>query len=311
MICSEAQTSLSLYLYGELDFAREEELELHLDGCAYCQRALEREKAWHTSLNASRPDVPLDLLSQCRRQLRSAISETKGSAKSNRSWWTTFHFSGTRWSGQIALASFLVMVGFSAGRLIKPGVLGTNGSIRAAGVIDPNTAHVRDIQVGENDRLRIVVDQVNEREITGRPEDDYVRRWLLAAMKDPSDPGIRVDSVEILKGQDGADVRDALINGVRNDNNAAVRLRALEGLRRFANDPPARDALKYVLQHDQDATVRSEAIDILAPANGRVQLSPDLAVTLEQILRSEREDDYLRMRSIQILRSMNGPVDIY
>ena len=37
MTCQEVQASLSLYLYGELDFAREEHLENHLAECAFCQ----------------------------------------------------------------------------------------------------------------------------------------------------------------------------------------------------------------------------------------------------------------------------------
>ena len=62
MTCQQVQKDLSLYLYGELDFAREEELETHLSECAFCQRALAREKEWHTAANAERMDVPLDLL---------------------------------------------------------------------------------------------------------------------------------------------------------------------------------------------------------------------------------------------------------
>jgi anti-sigma factor RsiW len=42
MNCQQVQTNLSLYLYGELEFAAEEELEKHLEGCSFCQLALAR-----------------------------------------------------------------------------------------------------------------------------------------------------------------------------------------------------------------------------------------------------------------------------
>ncbi len=77
MTCQQVQVNLSLYLYGELEFAQEEELELHLADCSFCQMALAREKSWHTSLNAERQDVPLDLLSQSRRDLRLALQSEK------------------------------------------------------------------------------------------------------------------------------------------------------------------------------------------------------------------------------------------
>ncbi len=160
------------------------------------------------------------------------------------------------------------------------------GESSEMGMLGSPTARIRDIQPGDNERVRIVFDQVQPREITGRIDDGDVRRLLLAAMKDPTDPAIRVDSVEVLTRQSGDDIRDALIFSVRHDTNAAVRLKALEGLRRFAGDPSARDTLKFVLEHDDNAEVRSEAIDVLAPANQVVTVSPDLAGTLEKLVRS-------------------------
>ena len=118
MNCQQVQMNLSLYLYGELDFAQEEEVEEHLSACALCQRALAREKTWHTTLNSERRDAPLDLLSQCRRELRTAISSS--SAKSRlrapwSSWLEPLGFSATRWSmpsGRSAAASASPMTRF-------------------------------------------------------------------------------------------------------------------------------------------------------------------------------------------------------
>lgn len=318
MTCHEFQSNVSLYLYGELDFAQEEAFEQHLEGCALCQRFLAREKTWHTSLNSSRRDAPLELLAQCRLELNVAIEREKEEQKAHgafwRNWTQPFGFGAGRWSLSLALASFLVFIGFTSARWIdRHGLPGSieDGGASTMSLVNPSSARIRDIQPGDHNQVRILFDQVNQRAVTGTPEDETVRRLLLAAMQDPADPGIRVDSVEVLKGQNSVDVRDALLKTVRRDPNAAVRLKALESLRPFASDAATRDALKFVLQHDDNPDVRSEAIDILAPANPAIDVTPDLAITLQQIMRSEQENDYVRARCLQVLRSVNAPLDVY
>ncbi len=317
MTCHQVQTNLSLYLYGELDFATEEKIEQHLDECSLCQNALAREKSWHTVVNSESMDVPLELLSQCRRDLRTAISSSDVTRKPRIKWWNSgqpFGFFATRWSARVALATFLVFVGFSAARWLDrngvPGGIEISGT-NQMGLLDPGSARIRDIQSDGNQHVRIIVDRIRQQEIAGRVDDQDVRQWLLAAMRDPADPGIRVDSVEVLQGQGGSDIRDALLYSIRHDSNAAVRLKALESLRLFAGDPAARETLRFVLEHDRDPGVRSEAIDILAPLSESIEFSPALAGTLQQIVRSEQNDDYVRMRCLQVLGKMNASFDVY
>jgi hypothetical protein len=315
MTCPQVQTNLSLYLYGELDFAHEEELEEHLGGCAFCQQALAREKAWHTAVNAERSDVPLELLAECRQSLKSAISSLKSERKSGwLRWAERLGFSTTRWSAGLALASFLVFIGFTSARWIDrhgvPGGLQAEGTAGMS-LLNPSAARIRDIQPGTDNRVRIIFDQVREGEITGRPDEETVRRLLLAATKDPADPGIRVDSVEMLKNQRGTDVRDALLYSAQHDTNAAVRLKALEGLRGFVDDPVTRAGLKSVLEHDDNPGVRSEAIDILAPVNERFPFNGQLASTLQDVIRAQQDDDYVQARCLQVLREMQTSPDVY
>jgi hypothetical protein len=318
MICQQVQTNLSLYLYGELEFSHEEELERHLDECALCKRALDREKAWHSALNAEQADVPLDLLSTCRHDLKANLASRRSPRTERISSWLRsagqFGFPLSAWSTRLAVASFLVIAGFTAGRWIgqnglPPGL--DHGDAIEAGLLDSGTARIRDIQPSDNDRVRIIIDRVHEQEITGRVDDSAVRRWLFAAAKDPADPGIRVDSVEILKDQNGNDVRDALVYAVRHDSNAGVRLKALEGLRRFVDDSATRQSLAFVLEHDDNPAVRSQAINVLAPVTGQIEFSPELAGTLQSIVRSDQGDDYVRMRCMQLLREMNALPDVY
>lgn len=312
MTCHEAQTKLSLYLYGELEFAEEEAFEEHVSECALCERALGQEKTWHSALNAEHMDVPLELLGQCRRELQGAV-ESRWAANPSRwrRWAESLGFPSPRWSMRLAAASFLVFVGFSAGRFMEHNGLpgGVNMAADTMGVIDPETARIREIDPAENHRVRIVFDQ--QRAITGPADSDEIRAWLVAATRNGNDPGIRVDSVEMLNGQAGREVQAALLNSAQHDPNAAVRLEAVEGLRRFRDDAETQEGLVYVLQHDENAGVRSKAIDVLAPARSTVRLSPDVADALEMMMRSGQPDDYVRMRCVELLREADAPLNVY
>jgi HEAT repeats/Putative zinc-finger len=313
MTCHDVQLQLSLYLYGELDFNTEEAVERHLGECAFCQRALTREKTWHSAASSEHRDIPLDLLAQCRQDLRNAIAVHKaaGHSRPKKAWhWpAALRISPTPWSYQMAAASFLVFLGFAAARFLDRYHPTLGPDVNSASLFSPST-RIRDIQPNGAGQVRIVLDQVNQREVIGNPDDQNVKRWLLVAIQDPADPGIRVDSVEMLGNQTGDDVRDALLGRIQHDPNAAVRLKALESVRRFAADPATRTVLRSVLEHDNDPAVRFEAIDVLAPVNEKPRLSPELAITLQNLARSEN-DDYVRDRCLQLLRAINAPTDIY
>ncbi len=170
-----------------------------------------------------------------------------------------------------------------------------------ASLLSPGTSRVRTVQPDSNNRVRLVIDHIQQQEITGNVDDDYVRQLVLQASKDPSDPGLRIDSVEALKGQSGSDIRDALLFSIQHDENAAVRLKALDGLRHFRADRVTREVLRSVLESDDNPAVRAEAIDVLVPAGAAASISPDLTQTLQTIIESDAASDYLRARCLQIL----------
>src|SRR6185369_7485992 len=93
------------------------------------------------------------------------------------------------------------------------------------------------------------------------------------ATRDPSDPGLRAETMELLTNRAqatdpgaarmAADVKAALIYAVRNDQNVGVRLRAMEGLKAFNADPEVRAAMSDVLLADTNPGMRNQAIDLL------------------------------------------------
>ena len=277
MTCSGVQENLSLYVYGELDFTAEELVEQHLVGCPECRAALEREKLWHEAVQAEPVEVPLDVLSHCRRELHESLEVVREARQPAwLRWLDSLGFRSNAWSMRIATASLLVCLGFGLSRLTDARGYFTSSlstGVSEMNVLDPLQAHVRNIETGGDDRIQIVVDEVREHVITGSRDDERIRQLLVAASKDSIDPAIRLDSLELLKGYYGDDVRTALLDSVHSDPNAGVRLKALEALGRFPADADIRETLLSVLAHDRSADVRTQAVNLLAPPQGgRVSL---------------------------------------
>jgi hypothetical protein len=318
MICQQVQSNLSLYLYGELDFAPEEAVEEHLLECAFCQQALAREKSWHATVNSGQVSVPLNLLAKCRQELRDNVAKSAklpGEASfSWRRWWDGFHLISTAWPARVAAAILLMVSGFGAGRWADQA--GFSGKVHR--LSEPLTSdavapfiRVRNIEPSENGRVRVVVERVEPQELTGPASNEDIRRVLLAATKDSADPALRVDSLDYLRGQTGDDVRDALLTCVRTDRNAAVRLKALDALRTFSKDPVTRRTLVDVLKRDDNAGVRAEAIDVLLPPAPQIEVTPDLVRVLQQLSDERQENDYVRQRCLQALQTTHNAATVY
>jgi hypothetical protein len=307
MKCEEARNTLSMFLYGELSFEEEERLETHLDECTACRIALEREKSLFKSLDAAELPPSRDLLENCRGELRSRLAHVE---REEGSFWDKlrqgftihFHFA-PGWAQPVGLAAMLVL-GFFAARLTPgsfPG-LGRQASV----IADPVSSRVRYVEPVGSGKVQIVLDETRQRVLSGSLEDQSIQRLLVAAAKDPSDAGLRVESVDLLKSQpQSAEVRSALLYAVQHDSNAGVRLKALDGLKDFANDPETRRTLTQVLLKDDNPGVRTQVIDLL------IQRHSNAMVGVLQELMMKEDNDYIRMRCQKALHEMNASVETY
>jgi len=198
----------------------------------------------------------------------------------------------------------LLLVGFVTAR-VTPGSM--PGPFRAAGVVgEPVTSRVRYVEPVASGRVQIVVDETRQRVLSGNVEDQAIQRLLLTAAKDPSDAGLRVESVDLLKNRpQSAEVRTALLYALEHDPNAGVRLKALDGLKEFASDPETRRVLTQVLLKDDNPGVRTQVIDLL------IQHRSDAMVGVLQELMNKEDNDYIRMRCQKVLSEMNASVETY
>lgn len=308
MTCREVHDLFSVYLYSELIFDQEEAFERHLENCPECQQQLGQERVWHEAVRQEEISVPMPLLAECRQDLRKALIEKQTSRSglwSKLTW--IFDIRPVRWSAQVAAASLLVFSGFAAARFLdhQPVVTGNE-----MGFLEPAQARVRYIEPGQDGQVQIVVDETRQHTVSGQCDDARIRRLLLTAAKDPTDPGLRVDSFEILKDKQGDDVRDALLYAVEHDPNPGVRLKALSGLRNFENDAATRQVLITVLSSDDNPGIRTQAIDLLVPPKTEPAFSPQLAGTLQELMRNE-QNEYVRFRCQRVLHKMNASPGIY
>ncbi len=297
MKCATTREQLSLYLYGELSAAEEALLERHLAVCADCRRRLEEEKIFHRALDLAGAAPPSALLAQCRRELPAALG---------RSGWR--NPLGALGSLAARLAS-LVSGPARAIALIALGFLGarfTSGPPIALPPAEGATLRVRSAETGPGGEIRLVVEETRPKIVRGAPGEDAIRRLLLSAVRDPLDPGLRADAIEILRrAPRSPEVRDALLEALQHDPDPGVRLRALEGLQPYAEDPESRQALARVLLADGNPGVRTRAVDLLASSR-----DPDVVEVLQESLAREN-DAYVRTHSQRALQAMNASLGIF
>lgn len=301
MNCKDVRELIPLYLYGELDFDQEEMVEQHLAGCAECGAERARCETLTALLAQGEAGVSAELLARCRRELAMALEKERGRrgfATALRSFWSRWVVSPPMWMRPVGAVAMLAL-GFFGARLVPEDapVLGP----LARSTPPPVVGKVRLVDTTSSGEVRVQYEEIRPRELRGSFQDERIRRLLLAAASDPTDPGVRVESIDLLKERTAdAEVRRALLDALQTDENAAVRLKALEALRPFAHEAETRKALAEVLLTDKHAGVRIAAVELLATVR-----EPDVAGVLQQLLHQE-EDQYIRQRSLKALAEMKA-----
>lgn len=300
MNCQEVRDLIPLYLYGELSFDEEERVEQHLASCAACAAERARCEKLTLLLGQGEAGVSAELLARCRGDLAAALEKERG----RRGWaalrriWTRWVVSPPMWLRPVGAVAMLAL-GFFGARMLPEDapVLGPLARSSPPAVV----GKVRLVDTTDRGEVRVQYEEIRPRELRGSFQDERIRRLLLAAANDPTDPGVRVESIDLLKNRTAdADVRRALINALRTDENAGVRLKALEALRPYAHDPETRQALAQVLLEEKHVAVRMAAVEMLADVQ-----EPDVAGALQQLLHRE-EDQYVRQRTLKALAAMKA-----
>jgi hypothetical protein len=307
--CEPVRAQLSLYLYGELSFDEEEAVDAHLDGCEPCGKALAEERALHASLDSISVEPSPALLWSCRENLRERLAKEPVPAPVVQpGWWARVSglmtlWPEARWMRPVG-AMALLTAGFFGARATSP----DSGMFQAMGFGTPSASRIRLVSPGTNGQIEIVLDETRQRTVTGGFDDAPIRALLLAAAKDPSDPGLRAETLDILNSQsEEADVRSVLLFALEHDQNAGVRLKAMEGLRPFVSDRAVQNVLARVLLTDGNPGMRTQAIDMLTAEGdpGR-----EVVGAIQELMNRE-SNDYIRERGQRLLEAVKASAEIY
>lgn len=305
MSCEDVSRQLVLFAYGELSFEEEEAVEQHLGCCESCRIELKRLRAMLEAVDDFESPLPVGILAENRRELHRRIQEEAAKRSTHRklgwrrSWLSTVPLV---WWLKPAGAMALVALGFLAARLMVP----EPGRRMTEAPPDPAVARVRSIETGREGQVKLVVEETRQRVLRGHLDDEVIRRMLIAAAKDPADPGLRAESVGLLNSRGALpEVRDVLLAALQYDTNPGVRLKALEGLRPYASDPATRRVLSHVVLFDENPGVRTQAIDLIVQKK-----SPEVAGVLQEVLRRE-DNNYVRLVTEKALREMNASLETF
>ena len=110
-------------------------------------------------------------------------------------------------------------------------------------------------------------DEIRPMRIKAGMDDERVRRLLAHAILSGSNPGLRLQAINILETSGdttpSAEVKQALIGALVSDPNAGVRRQAFLALQKLPFDKEIKETLMFVLNHDENPGLRVAAMNYL------------------------------------------------
>jgi anti-sigma factor RsiW len=314
MNCDSVTKLIPLYFYGEVTPEEEDQVDQHLHECSACAAQMEQQRALASAFDQRQAELSPALLEECREDLMAAIAGgAPRQVKAAKGPWPLFleamhdTFASFGRMRQPVGAVLLVMLGFLAARFTGagganlPGLASTNAGMLSDNVIPT----VRDVEAGNDGRVRIQFDETSHHEVTGRLEDHDIQRLILAGSR-AEDAAVRVESVGLLKNRaDSPQVMDSLLNALVSDLNDGVRLKALDALKPVAGDPRVMKAVSQVLLTDANSSLRYQAIDLMAMRRD------DSAVGVLQNLMQREDNNGVRLKASKVLKDWNASIGTF
>ena len=316
MKCQSARDCIVLLNYGELPDELAGVLEQHLTGCEDCREELEAFQGFEERLTALPVQEPSpNLLAQSRLRLDDALDMIPPHG-----FLTQLRTNFYRWVGNVqsapALATLLVGVGFLSGNFTHRYQVANapKPPREALTVIHPSEGVIANVtgivQTPNSELVQVNYNKLVPESMEGSLDSPEIRNLLLVGTNAAATPGVRINAVSLLTDEckaghacqptpDGNGIRHALMVSLRYDEDAGVRMKALEGLQRYVGqDQHVRDAVLEAVAHDRDAEVRRAAIGLLEPVQS------DSSV--RQVLRTVATQDanpYIRTVSYNALQN--------
>ena len=315
MKCELVQENIILAHYGEMPDEFAGTLEQHLETCEDCRREWNAMRILEEKLALLPVVEPSpNLLAQSRMRLDDALDLIPPHG-----FLTRLRSNFFAWVGHVqgapALATLLVGVGFLGGNFtyryqVKHEPKQIPPVVRLSNPADGAIANVTGIaQTPNSEMVQVKYNRVIPESAEGSLDSPEIRELLLTGTHSATDSNIRANSVSLLAdecraghaclgGADPKGIRNQLLVSMLYDEDAGVRLTALQGLQRYVGqDPRVRDAIAEALSRDPSADVRKQAVATLVPVK--------TDSTVRQVLRTVSTQDvnpYIRTASYNALQ---------
>lgn len=308
-----------LSVFGELNKVERIQLEEHLNVCVDCREEMESLIKLKGILNRNRSvEADDNMLNEARQELRSALRKER----TKQSFFSKY-FPGIilsfRENYKIALGGLTVLLaGIFIGYLFfktpgtAPLLAGNTNRGQSSQFANENIKinNIRFIDQDASDgEVEFVFDAVKPMRIKGRVDDDNIKSILTYSMLNEENPGTRLNSLNLINSKKSEKVDDeiksAVIDVVRYDENAGVRREAFKLLTSFPYDEEIKQAYLYVLMNDSSTGLRVDAMKALVSAGkeGFKFNEDDLSVFKEK-MRTD-ENNYIRYYAKTVLKENN------
>ena len=313
MKCELVKENIILANYGELPDEFAGTLEQHLESCEECRREWDEMRVLEEQLALLPVVEPSpNLLAQSRMRLDDALDLIPAHG-----FLTRFKSNFFAWVGHVqaapALATLLVGVGFLGGNFTYRYEVAhqpKQTTVRLSNPSEGSVANVTGIvQTPNSEMVQVKYNRMVPESMEGSLDSPAIRELLLMGTHAATNSEVRTNSVSLLAdeciaghaclgGPDPKGIRNQLLVSMLYDEDAGVRLKALEGLQRYVGqDPRVRDAIAEALSRDPSADVRKQAVDTLVPVK--------TDSTVRQVLRTVSTQDvnpYIRTASYNALQ---------
>ena len=313
MKCELAKENIILASYGEMPDEFAGTLEQHLESCEDCRREWDAMQALDEQLALLPVVEPSpNLLAQSRMRLDDALDLIPPHG-----FFTRLRSNFFTWVGHVqaapALATLLVGVGFLSGTYINKYQVAHQPKLPPVVLSTPSEGSVANVtgivQTPNSEMVQVKYNRVIPESMEGSLDNPRIRELLLTGTHSAADSNVRANSVSLLAdecraghaclgGPDPKGIRNQLLVSMLYDEDAGVRLTAMQGLQRYVGqDPRVRDAIAEALSRDPSADVRKQAVATLVP------VKTDSAV--RQVLRTVSTQDvnpYVRTISYNALQ---------
>jgi len=313
----EMKQLLQLYLFGDLEADRMQEIKAHIAGCNECRRELDELIQFRNLIqNSGLEEVSDSLLSEAREELQNRLRL----GQPRRSFWSGVKDTLARFLQPVKMpvpryglafgAVSLLVIGVVVGILIS-NITGDRYPYEMlhAGIDDAQIMNFRildhDATTGD---IEFAYDNILPVERKGNIGDRDIQRILAHALVAEQNPGMRLQSVSAIGASQthelDPEIKIALILTLQYDDNPGVRSEALSVLSKLPPDEDYKQALLHVLMYDDNTSLRIAAINRLEELLAvHHDLKQDVQKVLENKIQSD-ENEYIRMRTVAVLEEI-------